>query len=324
MTTPARPSPSDPAQPSDAGQPTDATRPSLAKLWVEGARLRTLPLAIAPVLLGTGAAAVSGGVAWGAAALCLALALALQIGVNYANDYSDGVRGTDEVRVGPVRLTASGRVPAARVRAVAFGFLGLGGVIGLVLVAMSGHWWLLAVGAAAILAAWWYTGGKHPYGYAGLGEVAVFVFFGLVATLGTQYLQAGVVSGLGWLLAVAIGLWSCAVLMINNIRDLDQDAVVGKRTLAVRLGAVWARRAFVALLFVPYGLLVVAALVTPYVWAGMGLAALPVTVIAAMAGVKPKAPRDLITSLKLTSVGALAASAFTTVGLLLTALVAAG
>ncbi len=216
--------------------------------WLEGARLRTLPAAIAPVLVGTGAAAQIDGAHAGRALLAAGVALALQVAVNFANDYSDGVRGTDADRVGPLRLTASGAAGPGQVRAAAFASFAVAAVLGLALVALSGQWWLLAVGAAAIAAAWYYTGGRHPYGYLGLGEVGVFVFFGLVAVLGTTYTQAGVVTWPAVLGATGVGLLACALLTVNNIRDVPGDALSGKRTLAVRFGERRARRTYAWLL----------------------------------------------------------------------------
>jgi 1,4-dihydroxy-2-naphthoate polyprenyltransferase len=219
--------------------------------WIAGARPRTLPAAAAPVIVGSGAAAQVGGFAIGPALLALLVALALQVGVNYANDYSDGVRGTDLDRVGPLRLTAAGLARPTLVKWAAFGSFGVGALAGLVLVAITGHWWLLAVGAVAIVAAWFYTGGTHPYGYQGLGEVGVFLFFGLVAVLGTTYTQAGRITAPATLGAVAVGLLACAILMANNIRDVPTDSLVGKRTLAVRIGESRARRAYVAMIWLP-------------------------------------------------------------------------
>ena len=216
--------------------------------WVSAARPRTLPAAVAPVLVGTGAAAQLGAASIPRALLAAGVALFLQVGVNFANDYSDGVRGTDLNRVGPMRLTASGAASPFQVRTAATATLGVGSLLGLVLVAVSGHWWLLAVGAAAVLAAWTYTGGPRPYGYAGLGEVGVFVFFGVVAVLGTTYTQADRVSWPAGFGAVGIGLIACALLMVNNLRDIPTDVVAGKRTLAVRLGDRRARRWYVAML----------------------------------------------------------------------------
>lgn len=210
--------------------------------WLEGARLRTLPAALAPVLAGTGAAGPEAKL--GRALLAAAVALALQIGVNFANDYSDGVRGTDEHRVGPTRLTASGIVAPATVKRIAFAWFGAAAVAGLVLVALAQAWWLIGAGALAIIAAWFYTGGKNPYGYRGLGEVAVFVFFGLVATWGTTYTQTLTLNLASVLAGTSMGFIACALLMINNIRDIATDTVSGKRTLAVRLGDRRARRMY--------------------------------------------------------------------------------
>jgi 1,4-dihydroxy-2-naphthoate octaprenyltransferase len=209
-----------------------------------GARPRTLPAAAAPVLVGTGAAAQVGGAQLGRALLALGVALALQVGVNFANDYSDGIRGTDLDRVGPMRLTASGAARPGQVKAAAFAAFGVAALLGLWLVVLSGQYWLLAVGALCILAAWYYTGGRNPYGYRGLGEVGVFVFFGLVAVLGTTYTQAGRLPWTAWVGAVAVGLLACALLMVNNLRDVPTDALAGKRTLAVRLGEQRARRLY--------------------------------------------------------------------------------
>ncbi len=232
--------------------------------WLEATRPRTLPASIAPVLAGTGAAAQADGfVAW-KALLALLLALTLQVGVNFANDYSDGIRGTDEVRVGPARLVASGAAPARTVKRAAFGCFALAAVLGLVL-AVSSSWWLVLVGAASIAAAWYYTGGRRPYGYSGLGEVSVFVFFGLVATVGTSFAQVGSVTWPAVLAGVAVGLLACAVLMANNLRDIAGDTVAGKRTVAVRLGDRRARHAYAGLVTVPYVLLFVMAATGPAV-----------------------------------------------------------
>jgi len=203
------------------------------------------------VLVGTGAAAQLGEAHLGRAALALGVALALQVGVNYANDYSDGIRGTDVDRVGPMRLTASGTASPGTVKAAAFAAFAVAGLFGLALVYVSGYWWLLAVGVIAIAAAWGYTGGKNPYGYLGLGEVGVFTFFGLVAVLGTTYTQADELSWPAWVGAVSVGMLACALLMANNLRDIPTDALVGKRTLAVRLGDRLARRAYAGLVVLP-------------------------------------------------------------------------
>jgi 1,4-dihydroxy-2-naphthoate octaprenyltransferase len=232
--------------------------------WVAGARPRTLPAAAAPVLVGTGAAAQLGAADLARGLLALGVALALQVGVNYANDYSDGVRGTDVDRVGPVRLTAAGLATPGRVKAAAFGAFGVAAALGAWLVWLSGQWWLLAVGLIAILAAWYYTGGRRPYGYRGFGEVGVFVFFGLVAVLGTTYTQAGRISWPAVLGAIGVGSLACALLMVNNLRDVPTDALVGKRTLAVRLGEHRARRIYVVLLGVPMLMGIACAFVAPW------------------------------------------------------------
>ena len=227
--------------------------------WLAGTRPRTLPAAVVPVLIGTGVAFGYGKFSAWRAVLALIVALALQIGVNYANDYSDGIRGSDEQRVGPTRLVAAGLAPARQVLAAAFACFFCACVAGLVL-AIFTSWWLILVGAAAVGAAWFYTGGSHPYGYRGLGEVAVFAFFGLAAVAGTAYVQMATLSWLGLIAALPAGLLSCALLMINNLRDIGSDTDVGKRTLAVRLGDLRSRTVYVACLLVPF---VIALAVTP-------------------------------------------------------------
>jgi 1,4-dihydroxy-2-naphthoate octaprenyltransferase len=211
--------------------------------WLAGARPRTLPAAVSPVLAGTGVAAFLGQAVWWKAALALVVALALQVGVNYANDYSDGVRGTDENRVGPLRLVGSGAARPAAVKTAAFAAFGVACVAGLVL-AVTTSWWLVVVGALCVVAAWFYTGGSTPYGYRALGEVMVFLFFGVVAVMGTTYVQVGHRAGLagpGWVLpsfcaAVGVGALACSILVANNLRDVPTDREAGKRTLAVVLG----------------------------------------------------------------------------------------
>jgi 1,4-dihydroxy-2-naphthoate octaprenyltransferase len=274
--------------------------------WIAGARLRTLPLAIAPVALGTGAAVVAGGAGefhWVRALFALVVAVSLQIGVNYANDYSDGIRGTDDHRVGPARLTGGGAAKPRAVLTVALVFFGIAAVAGLALIVVSQHWWLLLVGAAAIVAAWFYTGGKRPYGYLGLGEIFVFVFFGLVATMGTTYVQVGTVNLESSLSAVAIGLMACAVLMVNNLRDIKPDKVAGKRTLAVRIGARASRVVFCVFLLVPFAIAAFFALFYPLAWFTMFvlLMVLPACLITATA----TTAKELILALKLTSLAAL-------------------
>lgn len=216
--------------------------------WIAGSRPRTLPMAVAPVVIGSSAAAALGTFHPGIALLAALVALMLQIGVNYANDYSDGVRGTDDDRVGPLRLTGSGAAAAEQVKHAAFLCFAIAGLAGVLIVVLSGHWWMLAVGAVSVLAAWWYTGGSKPYGYMGLGEVMVFLFFGLVATLGTTYAMADQLSQGAWLGAISHGLIASALLMANNVRDIPTDRTAGKLTLAVRLGEHQARWSYVAMI----------------------------------------------------------------------------
>lgn len=215
--------------------------------WILGARPRTLPAAIAPVIVGVAIAHPTFNFI--NALLALIVGLALQIAVNYANDYSDGVKGTDADRVGPTRLVASGLATAAEVKKAAFLAFAIGAVAGLYL-AIRTSFWLVAIGAAAIVAAWRYTGGKNPYGYRGLGEIYVFIFFGLVATLGTYYGQAGQITIEALFASISNGAVSCALLAVNNIRDIEGDGKVGKRTLAVRLGDIRARRFYMFLIFI--------------------------------------------------------------------------
>lgn len=207
-----------------------------AAQWIDGARPRTLPAAVAPVVVGTAAAMAVEAHDLGLALLALVVSLSLQIAVNYANDYSDGVRGTDADRAGPARLVGGGRAKAENVKLAAFAFFFLAALAGLALIALSGAWLLLLFGGAAIIAAWRYTGGDNPYGYRGLGEVYVFVFFGLFATLGTLWTQAGVLTLTGVLGAVGVGVIASAILVANNLRDIPTDIEHDKRTLAVRLG----------------------------------------------------------------------------------------
>ena len=242
--------------------------------WIEGARPRTLPNSVAPVVVGSGAAAALGAFDLPGALLALVVALALQVGVNYANDYSDGVRGTDDDRVGPLRLVGSKLATPAQVRNAAFGCFAVAGVAGLVLVVLTGRWWMLAVGALCIAGAWFYTGGDRPYGYSGWGEAAVFLFFGLVAVLGTQYVQAGRVSWIAVAASVAMGAFSASVLVANNLRDVPTDAMAGKVTLAVRLGEARTRTLYLALAAVPLVISVLGAVESPLLLVGL-LAAVP-------------------------------------------------
>ena len=204
--------------------------------WVEGARPRTLPAAIVPVLVGTAVAWRQGDVIWWRAAAAMVVALAIQIATNYANDYSDGIRGTDDARVGPVRLVASGLKAPGAVKRAAFVSFGIAALAGLTLVIATQAWWLLAVGALSILAGWFYTGGSRPYGYAALGEVAVFLFFGVVATVGSAFVHLEKITLLALGCSIPIGALATALLVVNNLRDIPTDTAAGKRTLAVRLG----------------------------------------------------------------------------------------
>src|SRR3954451_8517197 len=231
--------------------------------WLEGARPRTLPAAVSPVLAGTGVAAFTHDAVWWKALLALLLSLALQVGVNYANDYSDGVRGTDENRVGPLRLVGSGVATPDAVKRAAFAAFGVGATLGLVLAATTA-WWLVAVGALCILAAWFYTGGSHPYGYLGLGEVMVFVFFGLVAVIGTAYVQSESFTVPALYAALGIGALACAILVANNLRDIPTDREVGKRTLAVVLGDQHSRYLYAFLLAVALATLLGLAVATSW------------------------------------------------------------
>lgn len=261
----------------DLNREAAGTAESSASLadWIEGARPRTWPNAFAPVVAGSALAAFAGGFSWWRALLAAVVAWAFIIGVNYANDYSDGIRGTDgEDRVGPLRLVGSGLARPAAVKRAAFVALGIGGAAGLAL-SLASAWWLVLVGAACIAAAWFYTGGKNPYGYRGFGEVAVFVFFGLVAVIGTVFTQAGTVPWVAIPVAVAVGSLSCTVNLINNLRDIPSDTEAGKITLAVRLGDGNTRGMCALLgLFVPVGMTAVGAFATP--WLLLALLALPV------------------------------------------------
>jgi len=243
--------------------------------WILGARPRTLPAAIVPVALGVATAVGVGTISWWRVVASLIVSLALQVGVNYANDYSDGVRGTDDVRVGPARLVASGLAQPGAVKRAAFGAFGVAAVAGLA-IALDTSLVLLAVGAAAIAAGWFYTGGPKPYGYLGLGEVFVFVFFGLVATAGSTYAAVGEVTGLSIVVGCAAGSLACALLVINNLRDIPTDREVGKRTLAVRLGDQRTRWFYVLLIAASFVLIAASATSRPT--ALFGLLAVPLAV----------------------------------------------
>jgi 1,4-dihydroxy-2-naphthoate octaprenyltransferase len=248
-----------------------------ASQWVEGARLRTLPAAISPVLAGTAVAIHAGEEDWLKASLALVVALALQVGVNYANDYSDGLRGTDKDRVGPMRLVGSGVARASDVKYAAFACFAIAAAAGLWLAATTA-WWLVAVGALALVAAWFYTGGESPYGYRGLGEVSVFVFFGLVAVMGTAYVQMEEFSLAAVWLGCGVGALACAILVANNLRDIPTDEVAGKRTLAVRMGDRRTRELFSSLHGAAFAFLVVSGIDLGTWWVLGGLIAFPLSI----------------------------------------------
>lgn len=277
--------------------------------WIEGARPRTLPAAIAPVVAGVGVSAFTGSdltlsAALLNAALALVVALALQIGVNYFNDYHDGVRGTDEVRVGPVRLVGQGLAPAPAVKQAALLSLGLAAAVGLLLVVLSQAWILLPVGAAAILAAWGYTGGVRPYGYIGLGELFVFIFFGPVAVCGTTLVTGGQVWPLSVLVSVAIGLLTVAILVVNNLRDLALDEQAGKHTLAVRMGDQRTRTFFAAIMMAAFVLVAWVALTSTW-WALLGMVGAIPAVAASQDVLEHAYGKGLIPVLQLTSLALL-------------------
>jgi 1,4-dihydroxy-2-naphthoate polyprenyltransferase len=282
------------------------------RAWVQGARPRTLPAAIVPVAVGSGVAAGYHEFSAWRAALALIVALALQVGVNYANDYSDGIRGTDEVRVGPVRLVAGGLARPKRVLAAALISFCIAGVAGLVLAAVT-SWWLLLLGAAAVAAAWFYTGGSRPYGYRALGEVSVFVFFGLAAVAGTAYVQMRSLAWLPVAAAIPIGLLACALLVINNLRDIPTDSQTGKRTLAVVLGDRHTRALYVGCIIVPFCVAAALAPITPL--SLLALAALPFALAPVREVVQGATGRGLIAALGQTGRLQLAFGALLTVGL---------
>ena len=295
-----------------------APRPTPTQ-WLAGARPRTLPAACSPVIAGTGLAVFEHGASWIAATLALIVSVALQVGVNYANDYSDGIRGTDATRVGPLRLVGSGLASPPLVKRAAFASFGIAGLAGVALVIMTQQWWLLAVGVASILAAWYYTGGKRPYGYLGLGELFVFVFFGLVAVCGTVYVQVGRVSLATLLTGMWVGALACAILVANNLRDIRGDAQVGKRTLATRLGDS-KTRAFYVILVVLSALLIVAGAFLTTWWALLGLAGLVLIIPAVRIVLSGGSGPALIAVLKATSLTELATAIAFAAGLVLGAL----
>jgi 1,4-dihydroxy-2-naphthoate polyprenyltransferase len=285
--------------------------------WVVGARPRTLPAAVVPVAIGVAVGFGQHDARWWTAVPALVVSLALQIGVNYANDYSDGVRGTDDARVGPMRLVAGGLAPAGAVKRAAFASFGVAGVAGLVLAATT-SWWLLVVGVASVLAGWFYTGGSHPYGYLGLGELFVFVFFGLVATVGTTFVVLQRIPAAAWWLGSGAGALACSLLVVNNLRDIPTDRQVGKRTLAVRLGDRRTRWLYVALIAAAFAVVIVVASIVgaPVL---IALAAAIVAVPPVRAVVQHATGRDLIVVLAGTARVQLAFGLLVAVGMALAA-----
>jgi 1,4-dihydroxy-2-naphthoate polyprenyltransferase len=292
-----------------------ARRPT-ATQWLAGARPRTLPAACSPVIAGTGLAVFEQGFSWVAAILALVVSLALQVGVNYANDYSDGIRGADTERVGPLRLVGSGVASPPLVKRAAFASFGVAGLAGLALVIMTEYWWLLVVGVACILAAWYYTGGRRPYGYVGLGEIFVFVFFGLVAVCGTAYVQVGRISLATLLTGVWVGALACAILVTNNLRDIRGDAQAGKRTMATRLGDARTRVWYVILVGFGALLIIVVAWLTTW-WALLGLAGLVLIIPAVRVVMSGGSGSALIGVLKATSLAELVCAIGFSAGLVL-------
>lgn len=284
------------------------------KIWLRGARLRTLPLAIAPVLMGAGTASLVVDLKLHLVLLALGVALFLQIGVNYANDYSDGIRGTDDNRVGPKRLTGGGLAKPKAVLLAAFICFGVAGLFGLVITFLTAQWWFIAVGALCIVAAWFYTGGKKPYGYVGLGEVVVFIFFGLVAVVGTDYIQVLDWNPLAIYAGVISGLFATAVLLINNIRDIETDLKSNKRTSASRIGRKPALFLFSLFVILPFVLLVPFWLVAPATFL-TNLLIIPAIIILVIANTAKDA-KSLILALSLTSMLSLVFSSLVCWGLL--------
>jgi 1,4-dihydroxy-2-naphthoate octaprenyltransferase len=287
------------------GRPTEQVPPATLSTWIAGARPLTLLLAVAPVVLGTATASLlteNWYDHWVRALLALAVAVGLQIAVNYANDYSDGVRGVDRNRIGPVRLVGSGRAKPRTVLIVALVFFVLAAAAGATLIILSEQWWLFAGGVVILAAAWFYTGGPKPYGYRALGEVAVMLFFGVVPVAGTMFTQVGDVNIEAWVGGAALGAIAAAVLVVNNLRDRERDAAVGKRTLAVLLGNVGTRVLYIVLMVVPFvalGFYVAFYDYTVFVFF-IGLAALPAMLIVATA----RSPREYLIAMRLTLLAA--------------------
>ncbi|MDQ0736005.1 1,4-dihydroxy-2-naphthoate polyprenyltransferase [Arthrobacter agilis] len=287
-----------------------------AAQWLEGARPRTLPMAFAPVIIGSAAAYGLGSFKPLNAVLAVIVSVLLQVGVNYANDYSDGIRGTDNERVGPLRLTGSGVARPKQVKAAAFACFGLAVLAGLALILLSQAWVLVLVGVGCVAAAWGYTGGKNPYGYLGLGDLFVFVFFGLVATLGTTFTQADRLSAAAWIGAVSTGLIAMALLMANNVRDIPTDRAVGKRTLAVRLGDTPARISYVMMLAA--AILLPLFLINDYPWVLLVLLLVPACLMPSWLMLKGKKRKSLIPVLKQTGLINLAFSVLFAAGIVVT------
>ena len=292
--------------------------------WLHGARPRTLPAAFAPVIVGTSVAQWHGSFNSVRALLALLVAIALQVGVNYSNDYSDGIRGTDDARPntgGPIRLVGQRLAPAKQVKHAAFICFGLAGLFGLALVILTGQWWLIAAGVAAIAAAWFYTGGPRPYGYAGLGEVFVFVFFGLMAVVGTTYVQIEKMSWPSLVLSVGVGAFACAILVANNLRDISSDAVSGKNTLAVRLGDLKTRKLYVALIAIgistPVVVTAIAGIADWPLFAGLGAFSAFILRKPMKSVLSGATGRDLVAVLVATGKGQLLGAALTGIGVIL-------
>ncbi len=285
-----------------------------ARDWVAGARPRTLPAAVVPVVVGTAVAGADGSVVWWRSLFALVVALGIQVGTNYANDYADGVRGTDAERLGPVRLVAAGLATPRAVKTASFCAFGVAGAAGLVL-ALATTPWLVLVGAACFASGWLYSGGPRPYGYAGFGEIFVFVFFGLVAVIGTAYLSLGRVTALAVIAAVPVGLLATALLVVNNLRDIDTDRRAGKNTLAVRTGAVVTRRFYTACVLGAFALVAVVSLYRPLALITL-LAVVPAfpPVRRVLGGAEG---RDLITALGATGMLQLAFGALLALGIAL-------
>ena len=291
------------------------TPPTGVALWVAGARPKTLPAAVVPVAVGTAAVADDTFIAWRALAAMI-VALALQVATNYANDYSDGIRGTDDDRVGPLRLVGSGAASPGAVKRAVIASFAVAGVVGVVL-SLAVTPWLLVVGLCSILAGWFYTGGSNPYGYLGLGEVFVFVFFGLVATIGSAFVQVERLDGLAAWLSVSVGIFATALLVINNLRDRVGDAAAGKRTLAVRIGDRATRGLYTAMMVGAFIVLAAAVLAYERPWGLLGLIGVPPMLVAVRTVLSGAEGRSLIAVLEATGRTQLLAGAGLSIGLLL-------